>query len=127
MYNISNMVRRRKNDVNNFNDFLDNANNVLACDANCQERKKKEELKTKYLEAKTNLLTAPNQVDSSYKNYLTYTKGDSAYSEYKENELKQKAQTIVTTFKSNFSESIEKIKESYDTYVGLLLNFTHVV
>jgi membrane-associated HD superfamily phosphohydrolase len=121
------MVRRRKNDVNNFNDFLDNANNVLACDANCQERKKKEELKTKYLEAKTNLLTAPNQVDSSYKNYLTYTKGDSAYSEYKENELKQKAQTIVTTFKSNFSESIEKIKESYDTYVGLLLNFTHVV
>jgi uncharacterized protein involved in tolerance to divalent cations len=126
MYNISNMGRR-KNDVNSFNDFLDNANNVLSCDANCQERKKKTDLKTKYLEAKTNLLTAPTQVETSYKNYLTYTKGDSAYSEYKENELKKKAEIIVKTFKSNFNESIEKIKESYDTYVGLLLNFSHVV
>jgi hypothetical protein len=114
-------------DVNEFNDFLDNANNVLSCDANCQERKNKKELKKKYLEAKTNLLTAPNQVETTYKNYLTYTKGDSAYSEYKENELKQKAELIIKTFKSNFSESIETAKESYDTYTGLLLNFTHVV
>ncbi len=114
-------------DVNKFNDFLDNANNVLSCDSNCQERKKKIELKKKYLEAKTNLLTAPNQVESSYKNYLTYTKGDSAYNEYKENELQKKAEIIVRTFKSTFSESVEKIKESYDTYDGLLLNFAHVV
>ena len=34
-------------DVNKFNDFLDNANNVLACDSNCQEKKKKDELKKK--------------------------------------------------------------------------------
>ena len=114
-------------DVNKFNDFLDNANNVLSCDANCQEQKNKTELKNKYLEAKTNLLTAPNQVETTYKNYLTYTEGDSAYSEYKENELKQKAELIIKTFKSNFSESIEKAKESYDTYDGLLLNFTDVV
>ncbi len=130
MYNISNMglmKRRKNNDENKFNDLIDNTNQALACDANCQERKKKEDLKTKYLEAKTNLLTAPTQVDTSYKNYLTYTKGDSAYSEYKENELKKKAELIVKTFKSNFNESIEKIKESYDTYVGLLLNFSNVV
>jgi hypothetical protein len=125
MYNISSMTNNV--DVNKFNDFLDNANNVLSCDSNCQERKKKIELKKKYLEAKTNLLTAPNQVESSYKNYLTYTKGDSAYNEYKENELQKKAEIIVRTFKSTFSESVEKIKESYDTYDGLLLNFAHVV
>jgi uncharacterized Tic20 family protein len=125
MYNISNMSNNV--DVNKFNDFLDNANNVLSCDSKCQERKKKLELKKKYLEAKTNLLTAPNQVDSSYKNYLTYTKGDTAYSEYQEGELQQKAKKIVTTFKSNFSESIGKAKDSYDTYGGLLLNFSHIV
>jgi hypothetical protein len=114
-------------DVNKFNEFLDNANNVLSCDSKCQERKKKSELKKKYLEARTNLLTAPNQVETSYKNYLTYSKGDTAYNEYRENELQQKAETVVTTFKTNFSDGIGKVKDSYDTYSGLLLNFSHVV
>jgi hypothetical protein len=118
---------RNKVDVNKFNEFLDNANNVLSCDSKCQERKKKIELKKKYLEARTNLLTAPIQVETSYKNYLTYSKGDTAYNEYHENELQQKAETIVTTFKTNFSDGIGKAKESYDTYGGLLLNFSHVV
>ena len=114
-------------DVNKLNEFLDSANNVLSCDSKCQERKKKNELKKKYLEAKSNLLTAPNQVETSYKNYLTYTKGDTAYNEYRENELQQKAETVVTTFKTNFSDGIKNAKESYDTYSGLLLNFAHVV
>ena len=114
-------------DVNKFNDFINNANKILSCDANCQEQKKKSLLKNKYLEAKTNLLTAPSQVETSYKNYLTYTKGDSAYNEYHENELQQKAEMVVTTFKTNFNDEIEKAKGSYDTYSGLLLNFSHIV
>ena len=114
-------------DVNKFNQFLDNANQVLSCDSKCQEQKKKNELKKKYLEAKTNLLTAPNQVETSYKNYLTFSKGDSAYNEYRENELQNKAQIVITTFKTNFSDGIQKTKESYDTYSGLLLNFAHIV
>lgn len=114
-------------DVNQFNDFINNANNALSCDADCQDKKKRNELKKKYLEAKTNLLTAPVQVETSYKNYLTYAKGDDAYNEYQEKELQEKAKMVVSTFKSNFSDGIEQAKESYDTYSGLLLNFAHVV
>jgi len=114
-------------DVNKFNDFLDSANQTLSCDSNCQEKKKISELKKKYLESKTNLLTAPNQVESSYKNYLTYTQGDSAYNEYLDNKLAEKADNIINIFQSNFSEAIKKAIESYDTYSGLLLNFAHVV
>lgn len=114
-------------DVNKFNDFLDNANNVLSCDSDCQEKRKKSELKKSYLEAKMNLLTAPTQVETTYKNYLTYTKGDDAYNEYHEKELQQKAATIITTFKTNFSDEVKNAKDSYDTYSGLLLNFAHVV
>jgi hypothetical protein len=114
-------------DVNKFNDFLDNANKVLSCDSACQEQKKKNLLKKKYLEAKTNLITAPNQVETSYKNYLTYSKGDTAYNEYQENQLQEKAEIVITTFKSNFNDGIENAKTSYDTYSGLLLNFSHIV
>ena len=125
MYNISNMSNNI--DVNKFNDFINNANKVLSCDSKCQEQKKKNNLKKKYLEAKTNLLTAPIQVETSYKNYLTYSKGDSAYNEYRDDELQKKAEIVVTTFKSNFNDGIEKAKSSYDTYSGLLLNFAHIV
>lgn len=125
MYNISNMTNNI--DINKFNDFINNANSALSCDADCQDKKKRNELKKKYLEAKTNLLTAPVQVETSYKNYLTYTKGDDAYNEYHEKELQEKAKIIVSTFKTNFSDGIEQAKESYDTYSGLLLNFSHVV
>lgn len=114
-------------DMNKFNQFLDNANKVLSCDSNCQEEKKRDELKKKYLEAKTNLLTAPTEVETSYKNYLTYTRGDTAYNEYQENELQRRAEMIISTFKSNFSDGIEKAKELYNTYNGILLNFSHVV
>ena len=125
MYNISNMANNI--DVNKFNDFLDNANQILSCDSKCQEQKKKNDLKKKYLEAKTNLLTAPVQVETSYKNYLTYTKGDSAYNEYRDDELQQKAEMVITTFQTNFNDGIQKAKDSYDTYSGLLLNFAHIV
>ncbi len=84
-------------DINQFNDFINNANSALSCDADCQDKKKRNELKKKYLEAKTNLLTAPVQLETTYKNYLTYTKGDDAYNEYQERELQEKAKTIVST------------------------------
>ena len=114
-------------DIDKFNNFLDSANNILSCDSDCQEKRKKSELKKRYLEAKMNLLTAPTQVETSYKNYLTYTKGDDAYNEYHEKELQQKAELIIKTFKTNFSDEVKNAKDSYDTYSGLLLNFTHVV
>jgi len=125
MYNISNMSNNI--DMSKFNDFLDNANNTLSCDSKCQEKRKKHDLKQQYLDAKTNLLTAPNQVETSYKNYLIYTQGDNAYNEYMDNELQQKAQIIATTFTNNFKDSINNVKTIFDTYSGLLLNFSHVV
>ena len=116
-----------KCDLTKFNDFLDNANEVLACDSECQEKKKISALKKKYLESKSNLLSAPNQVETSYKNYLTYTQGDTVYNEYLDNKLAEKADNIINIFQSNFSETIKSTGETYDTYTGLLLNFSNVV
>jgi len=113
-------------DINKFNDFLDSANQALSCDSNCQKEKKISELKQKYLESKTNLLTGPNQVETSYKNYLIYSQGDSAYNEYIDNELSKKADNIINMFKSNFNQGIKNSSESYDTYSGLLLNYSNV-
>jgi hypothetical protein len=113
--------------VKKFNDFINKATEVLTCDPKCQEEKKRVELKHKYLESKTNLLTAPSQVETSFKNYLTFAKGENAYNDYREHELEAKAETIAEAFKNNFHEEVEKAKTLLKTYTGLLLNYTHVV
>jgi hypothetical protein len=112
--------------VEKFNEFINNANDILSCDPKCQEKKKRVELKHKYLESKTNLLTAPSQVETSFKNYLTFAKGESAYNDYREHELETKAETVSETFNNNFQEAVEKAKVLLKTYTGLLLNYTHV-
>lgn len=112
--------------VEKINEFISKATDILSCDSKCQEEKKRVELKGKYLESKTNLLTAPTQVESTFKNYMTFAKGETAYNEYLEQQLEAKAETIAETFKSNFYEEIEKAKTLLETYNGLLLNFVHV-
>jgi hypothetical protein len=118
----TNKISRHK-----FNDFIDKASEILTCDSKCQEEKKRVELEQKYLESKTNLLTAPSLVETSYKNYLTFAEGENAYNEYRERELESKAKTIVEAFKNNFQEEVAKAKTLLKTYTGLLLNYTHVV
>jgi hypothetical protein len=113
--------------VNNFNAFLSKANEVLSCNAECQKQKKLETLEQKYLDAKTNLVTAPNQVQSTYKNFLIYSQGDEVYNEYIDTTLEKKAELIIDSFKSNFYDALDHAKTLFETYNGLLLNFMHVV
>lgn len=89
-------------DVTQFNDFIAKASEMLTCDAQCQESRKAEELKKKYLDSQTNLKSASSQVETSYKNYLTYTKGDSAYSDYEEQQFELEAKKITSTALSKF-------------------------
>ena len=114
-------------DMSKFNAFLDNANSVLSCNADCQAQQAQQDLKEKYLAAKTNLLTAPAQVKTTFKNFLIYSQGEDAYNQYTQQELQNKASEIVKTFKSTFQDSINEVKSSIQTYGGLLLNFTNIV
>lgn len=113
-------------DVTQFNDFIAKASEMLTCDAQCQESRKAEELKKKYLDSQTNLKSASSQVETSYKNYLTYTKGDSAYSDYEEQQFELEAKKITSTALSKFQSEREEAKGLLGVYNGLLANYTHV-
>ena len=114
-------------DVGKFNDFINNANALLSCDETCQRDKKQMLLKEKFLKAKVNYMTAPAQVENSYKNYLTYTEGDDAYNEQNKKILSEKARELAKQFASEFQEQIKKAKDLVSTYDGLFVNFAHVV
>lgn len=114
-------------DVGKFNDFINKASELLSCDEMCQRDKKQVLLKEKFLKAKVNYMTAPAQIETSYKNYLTYTEGDDAYNEHNKKMLSEKARELAKQFASEFQEQIQKAKGLVATYDGLFVNFAHVV
>ena len=113
--------------LNNFNKLIEQARNAVMCDSNCQKQKASEDLKQKYLASQTNLASAPAQVDVAQKNYVTFTQGELAYNNQKQDELHHKAQLIINKFNENLNKYIQQIQLQIDTYNGLVLNFKNVI
>jgi hypothetical protein len=88
------------------NALLEQSAEALTCGPTCQKMKISEELKQKYLDAQTNIKTAPLELEKSEKTYYIYTQGASAYADMKEKELKQKAITITRLIGENFMEEV---------------------
>jgi len=116
-----------KFDLNKFNSFLDAAAETIACGPQCQQQKKTDELKNKFLTAESNLALAEPQYQIAKQNYYMFTAGQSGYDDMMEAEYGEKAEIIATKFKESYDEEIAKIKTQLDTYKGLLVNFRNVV
>ena len=52
--------------------MIEKSSEAIICGPDCQKIKVSEELKQKYLDAETNLQTAPIKLDESKKNYYVY-------------------------------------------------------
>jgi hypothetical protein len=120
---INNVQSSQQNSINS---FIDKATSALSCDSNCQNQKTLNQLKQTYLAAKTNLITAPTQVETSFKNYLVYLEGEPAYLEYKESELQAKAEQITTTIQQDINKIITDETRNVNTYDGLLINLNNI-
>jgi hypothetical protein len=122
------MVQQTPNydSLDKFNSLIDKATEAVMCGPDCQKDKTSSDLKQKYVAAKTNLHTAPNQVQVAAKNYYTFTQGEAGYNEYLEKELNDKADKIASEFKNNFDADVSKATAEIETYNGLAINFTNV-
>jgi hypothetical protein len=120
------MTSNTNYNLNRFNSFLETATKALMCGPSCQEEKKKQELKSKLLKAKNNLILAEPEYELAKQNYYTFTKGESEYNEMLENELNNKVQEKIDNLKIKINENVEKIERQYETYNGLLINVKNV-
>ena len=102
-------------------------NNELLCDAICQNDKTASSLYQTYLNAKTNMSSAPNQLNIATQDYITYMKGSSGYQEYQEQQFEAKANTTADTYLKKFDDEVNKIKSEITTYNNLFMNYTNVV
>jgi len=113
-------------DINKLNNLIQQASQTIGCDTNCQQQRNAEQLKTKYLDAKVNELTAENQLLVATKNYMTFTEGTSAYNTYMNDDLTSKATKITDLFQTNFNNEVKKVNDNINTYKGLLINYNNV-
>jgi len=110
-----------------FNSFLQKATNSIMCNSECQKQRQAVNLKQKYINAKTNLMTAPSQVQIAQKNFVTFAKGEPAYNELLEQQLGQKADLISEKFQENFNKDVKETNTQIDTYSGILVHFKNIV
>lgn len=113
-------------DINNLNSFIDQASETIACGSECQNQKKAEELKTKYLDTESNLYLAQPQYQQAKQNYYTYVFGQAGYDEMMEEEYNEQSIDIKNQFKNKYNTEIDKINTQLDTYDSLLINLKNV-
>ena len=115
-------------DMNNkLNNLILQASQTISCDSTCQKEKTKEDLKKKYLDAQMNEASASSQVQTTKKNYVTFTEGTSGYNTALESDLTLKATTIADLFQTNFNTEVDNITSNIDTLNGLFINYNNVV
>lgn len=74
-----------------FNNLMNLANETISCGPTCVQNKKTQELEKTYLDAEANMVSAPEQLFSAKKDFITFTQGESVYNEYIDNELQKKS------------------------------------
>jgi hypothetical protein len=99
----------------------------LTCDETCQNDKTAYSLYQKYLDAKTNVSSAPTQLNTATQDYITYMKGSSGYQDYQEQQLETNANAAADTYLKKNNDEVNKIKSEIATYDNLFINYANVV
>ena len=120
------MNNQQNYNLDKFNSMIDQATEAISCGPDCQNQQTSEQLKQTYLNAQTNLATAPNNVYVSRKNYIVYDEGQPAYDELINTELSQQAQSLSSYYQTSFNSECQNINFNIDTYSGLLINLKNV-
>lgn len=123
--NKKNVLNQQQVSQKNINDLLEKSTQAIICGPSCQKSKIRKELKQKYLDAKTNIQTAPTKLENSKKNYYTYTEGETYYENMQEEELNAKAIKIAELISTNFNDEI-KNTNTMNAYLNTaLINSTY--
>jgi hypothetical protein len=102
--------------------LLETSAEALLCGPECQKKKVSDELYEKYLNAQTNLETAPINLETTKRNYYVYTEGAPAYNNMRETELTQKAETMAKLLSDSFNEEVASAVTMNQYYNTALIN-----
>ena len=114
------LLKKQQDTSTKLNELLEKSTQSLLCGPECQKTKITAELKQKYLDAQTNLQTAPIQLEETKRNYYVYSEGQPAYNNMLEDDLQKKSDKIVSIITEEFNAEIANattMNSYYDTEV----------
>lgn len=100
------LLQKQQVSQDKINELLEKSAEAMMCGPTCQKLKITEELKQKYLDAQTNIQTAPVKLEQTKKNYYIYSEGRPYYDNMLEKELTEKAEKIAILLSENFNDEI---------------------
>lgn len=100
------ILQKQQETTNQLNALIEQSAEAISCGPDCQKLKSDQDLEQKYLDAQTNMQTAPIQLQEARKNFYVFTEGEGAYNSLIEEELKLKATKIGELIKEKFLEEI---------------------
>jgi len=100
------LLKKQQDTSTKLNELLEKSTQSLLCGPECQKTKVTAELKQKYLDAQTNIQTAPHQLEQTKRNYYVYSEGQPVYDSMLEDDLKKKSAKIVSIITDEFNEEI---------------------
>jgi hypothetical protein len=106
--------------------LLEKSADTLACGPDCQHDKKQQRLKQKFLDAKTNVQTAPDELKENRKNYYVFSKGEGYYDDWQEKTLEKKARRLAHDIKTNLDQELAKCDTLNAYLVAGQINMEHV-
>jgi hypothetical protein len=101
------------------NTYILNSAEELRCGPDCQALEQTKTLKEKYEEAKSNVESAPGELQIAEENYYKYILGLDGYDEYITNKLTDQANNIETNINTVINPLILEMKDLNDTYKSI--------
>lgn len=113
--------------ISDVNKLLRQASKAIMCGPDCQKNEKMSQLYQTYLDSKTNLINAPQQVEQSAKNYYVFAKGPQGYDDYLNKSLDEKSTAIVNVIEQQFHDNLKTSQSTLDMYEGVSINYKSVI
>lgn len=102
--------------VAQINTYVENSAEELRCGPDCQALEATQTLKEKYEAAKTNVASAPGELQTAEKNYYTYIMSMSGYDDYITNKFTDQANNNKKNIKTAIEPVMLEMKDLNDTY-----------
>jgi hypothetical protein len=108
------------------NSFIAQASDSALCDSNCQKQRVSDKLQQRYLDATANMESAPQQVESAFKKYVTFSRGSDAYKAELLKRVTDKARATQQAALDVFADSVSSVEQSIQSYQMVFTNYNHV-
>jgi len=104
--NKNTLLKNQQISQDKINELLNQSVDALVCGPTCQKQKVTDELRQKYIDAETNVVTAPIELERTKKNYYVFTEGRTHYDNMLEEELIKKSQIMSQLLSENFNDEV---------------------